>query len=272
MSLHDAIRPYAALFRARARTLFSYRLAAVAGLMTQWAFGFILISVLYAFYESADAAQPMTFAQTVTYTWVGQAMLGMLPWNIDRDTGESIRTGAVAYDLARPLDMYAYWYVRAFAMRTAPTLLKAVPMFVIATFLMPKGLAMAWPGPTAMAAWLISVLGAVLLSAAITVLMQTTMFYTVTGDGVTRILPNVVIVLSGLVIPLPLFPDWMQTVLRYQPFSGVFSDPSLLFCGTLPAREIFRVFPLQLFWTAGFILIGRAILLRGLRKLTVAGG
>ena len=43
-----------------------------------------------------------------------------------------VRTGAVAYELCRPLDLYALWYARAIAWRTAPVLLRAVPMFVFA--------------------------------------------------------------------------------------------------------------------------------------------
>ncbi len=266
------MRTYWALFAARARTLFQYRAAAFAGLMTQWVFGFVMASVLYAFYSRSAAPQPMTFSQTVTYTWLGQAMLGMLPWNIDRQIGESVRTGAVAYDLARPLDLYTHWYARAVALRTAPTLLKSIPMLLIATFLMPEPFAMRWPGIASLLAWLLATGGALLLSCAVTLLMQATLFWTVTGDGITRILPHVVTLLSGMIIPLPLFPDWLQPFLAYQPFSGLSAKPFLLFCQTLPPSAVWGVLLLQLFWTTVFVLLGRAVVRHGLRKLSVAGG
>ncbi len=265
-------RPYIALFTARARTLLQYRAAAFAGLMTQWVFGFVMISVLIAFYGYAKGEQPMALAQTVTYTWLGQAMLGTLPWNIDRETGESVRTGGVVYDLARPLDLYAHWYARTLALRTAPTLLKCVPMFLIATFLMPTPYAMQWPGPAGLCAWLLAVCGGLLLSCSITVLMQTSLFWTVTGDGVTRIMPHVVTFLSGMIIPLPLLPDWLQGFLRFQPFTGVMATPAMLFCGALAPSAVWEALALQLFWTGVFVLAGRALLKKGLGKLSVAGG
>lgn len=266
------MRPYIALLRARARTLFQYRVAALAGLATQWLFGFVMISVLAAFYRYADGPQPMTLQQTVTYTWLGQAMLGMLPWNIDRETADTVRTGAVAYDLARPLDLYAHWYARVLALRTAPTLLRCVPMFLIATFVMPAPYAMQWPAIASVSAWLAATCGALALSCAVTVMMQASLFWTVSGDGITRIVPHIVTLMSGMVIPLPLMPDFLQVFLRYQPFSGLVSTPALLLCGVMPATEVFGVVALQLFWTAAFIALGRIMIRRGLARLTVAGG
>lgn len=266
------MKPYWALFLARARTLFQYRIAAMAGLVTQWVFGFIMISVLSAFYGSTTAEQPMTLAQTVTYTWLGQAMLGTLPWNIDGETGNSIRNGTIAYDLTRPLDLYTHWFARLVAHRTAPTLLKAIPMFLIATFLMPAQFAMQWPAPASFFSWLLSIVGVLVLSCSITALMQTSLFWTVTGDGVTRIVPHIVTLFSGMVIPLPLMPDWLQKFLHYQPFSGLVSTPSLLFCEVLPPGAVWETLALQLTWSAVFIVCGRFALQRGLNRLTVAGG
>lgn len=266
------MRPYWALLVMRARTLFQYRVAALAGLFTQWTFGYVMISVLIAFYAHTTAAQPMTLAQTITYTWLGQAMLGMLPWNIDRETGDSVRTGAVAYDLARPIDLYAHWYARLIALRTAPTLLKAIPMFLIAGIIMPPSLGMAFPPPAAFAAWLLATSGALLLSCSISAFMQATLFWTVSGDGVTRIMPHFVTLFSGMVIPLPLMPDWMQAFLRYQPFSGLVNLPGMLFCQVLPPSQVWEILTLQLIWTAFFVLVGRFVLSKGLTRLTVAGG
>ncbi len=47
---------YRAILSARFRTLLQYRAAAVAGVVTQFAFGFIHIMVLTAFYHIRRAA------------------------------------------------------------------------------------------------------------------------------------------------------------------------------------------------------------------------
>ena len=43
------MRPYIALWRMRFRTLIQYRVAAVAGLLTQISFGLVMVGVLTAF-------------------------------------------------------------------------------------------------------------------------------------------------------------------------------------------------------------------------------
>ena len=68
--------------------------------------------ILAAFYAAATEPQPMNLTQVVAYVWLGQALLGMLPWNVDADLRGQVRDGTVAYDLLRPLDLYAYWFGR----------------------------------------------------------------------------------------------------------------------------------------------------------------
>lgn len=265
------MRSYWALFAARARTLLQYRAAAFAGLVTQWVFGFVMISVMIAFYEQTSVPQPMTLAQVITYTWIGQAMLGFLPWNADAETIDSIRMGTVAYDLTRPIDLYTHWYARVVALRVAPTLLKSIPMFIIATFVMPSEYAMRWPAFSTVLVWFASLMGMLLLSCSFTVILQTTVLWMVRGEGIMRIMPHFVTLFSGMVIPLPLFPGWMQSFLQYQPFAGL-SFPSLLLSGSMPVTMIGQVLLLQVFWSVCFIVFGRWMMRRGLRRLTVAGG
>ena len=59
-------------------------------------------------------------------------MLGLFPWNVDPEIRGQIRTGGVVYELLRPVDLYFLWFARSVARRTAPTALRAVPMFIIA--------------------------------------------------------------------------------------------------------------------------------------------
>ena len=63
-------------------------------------------------------------------------MLAMLPWNAEPEVRSIIRSGTVAYELLRPIDLYSLWYCRAVAGRTAPTLLKGIPIVLFSTLLM----------------------------------------------------------------------------------------------------------------------------------------
>lgn len=264
------MRAYAAILSARFRLLLQYRAAALAGLGTQIFWGFIRVMIFGAFYAAAgDAPQPLRFAQVVTYIWLGQAMLRMLPsWN-DGELQAMIRSGNVAYELVRPVDVYNLWYARAIALLTAPMLLRAVPMLAMALLLFGMQLPASLE---AGAAWALCTLGAALLSASIVTLLNITLLWTLVGDGVRALAGFASWLLSGIVVPLPLFPPKAQVVLEALPFRYIMDVPFRLYVGDIPAGQAAALFLQQLVWTAVLALIGRWILSRGLRRVVVQGG
>ena len=270
-------RPYAALLSARYRMLLQYRAAALAGAVTQLFWGFVRIMILLAFYRSSRAAPPMAFPDVVTYVWLGQALLALLPWNHDALLEREIRTGGVAFELLRPLDLYAYWAMRTLAMRVAATSLRALPIVVLAGLVLPwVGLydwRLAPPHSAAAAALFALALGvAVALGCAITMLVHVSLLWTISGDGMARIMPTLVTVFSGMVIPLPLFPEWSWPILRALPFRALVDVPFRIYSGDIPAGEAAWPLALGVAWSLAFVAAGRALLARGQRMLVVQGG
>ena len=263
------MRAYWALISARFRMLLQYRAAAVAGMGTQIFFGLVLVMIYEAFYRSSAGPQPMTYQDVVTYVWLGQALLAMFPWNVDAEIRAMIRSGAVAYELLRPLDLYATWYCRALAWRTAPTLLRSVPLVITA------GLFLGLRPPPSLAsagAWLLATVGALLLGCAITTLMNISLLWTISGEGISQLVPALVLIFSGMLVPLPLLPAWAQPVLHLLPFRGLIDIPFRLYIGHLPPQQAAPLLAHQLAWTAALILLGRWVLARGQRRLVVQGG
>ena len=263
------MRPYLAVLSARIRMLLQYRAAALAGIGTQLFWGLIRVMIFEAFYRTALVAQPMTYAEVVDYVWLGQALFALLPLTPDDDVRTMVRTGTVAYELARPVDLYAFWYSRALANRIAPTLLRSVPLFCLAYLFF--GL-QAPASPEAAAAWALAMVGAVLLAGALSNLVNVTLLWTIAGEGSTQILMVCVFVFSGMIVPLPLFPDAFQPVLDFLPFRGLADTPYRLYMGHIPASQVWSGVGHQLAWTLGLVGLGRFLLHRGTRRLVVQGG
>jgi ABC-2 type transport system permease protein len=273
-----ALRPYAAIVSARCRMLLQYRAAAIAGLWTQVFFGVVLIMVYEAFYRSAPvAAQPMTLAQLVTYVWLGQALFAMLPWNADAEIRAMVQSGAVAYELVRPVDLYGLWFARAVAQRTAPTLLRAAPMLLIATLGLPLVGLGAWRlgAPASLAAaggFVASLAAALVLGCAISTLINISMMWTVAADGIAILATTTVSLLSGMLVPLPLLPAWSQTAIGWLPFAGLVDLPFRIYNGDIAPAGFAWVLARQLGWTIALVALGRWLLGRGLRRIVVQGG
>jgi ABC-2 type transport system permease protein len=272
MIYKDALAPmtaYLAILSARFRMLLQYRAAAFAGFITQLFWGLIRVMIFAAFYRSSNAPQPMTYEEVETYIWLGQAMLVMMPWNLDPEIKQMMRTGGVAYELLRPLDLYLFWFSRALALRTAPASLRGIPLFAIAWLFFGLQLPPTW---TAAWAWIFATLLAVLLSSAISTLQSISVLWTISGEGMAQLSFATVVIFSGMIIPLPLFPDWMQPFITLLPFRGLCDVPFRIYAGHISPAEYWRELMQQLAWIVGLIFLGRWILSRGMRRLVVQGG
>ena len=263
------LRPYRSFFAARFRMLLQYRGAAFGGMVTQVFFGLILVMVYDAFYRSSDAPQPMSFAEVRSYIWLGQALLALLPWNVEGELRVMIRTGGVAYELLRPLGLYPLWFARTLASRLAPAVLRAVPIFALALAFF--GLQLP-PSPLAALAYLAATAGAIALGAALTVLLTVSLLWTVSGEGITQLGTALVTLLSGMAVPIPLFPDAVRRALEFLPFRGLVDTPFRLYVGSLPPSAVVPLLGHQLAWTAALVALGALALRRGLRRLEIQGG
>ena len=262
------MKPYLAILGARARMLLQYRAAAAAGVACQFFWGLIRMMIFQAFYQNASGPAPMNIEQVVSYVWLAQAFLLLIPFRVDNETAEKIRSGNVVYELLRPIDLYAHWFARAVADRIAPVALRAAPMLIVATL---AGW-LKWTSAAASIACAAALVAATLLSASVCVLVSATMLWTISGRGIESVILTVTFLLSGIIIPLPLFPDSLQPVLNWLPFRGLMDVPFRLFSGHIPLGELPGQLARQLAWTVAIGALGKWLLDRSTRKLVVQGG
>jgi ABC-2 type transport system permease protein len=269
--------PYLAVVSARYRMLLQYRAAAFAGFVTQLFWGAIKLMILAAFFAVSTAEQPMTMAQVIAYVWLGQALLGLLPWGVDPELQEKMNSGAVAYELLRPLDLYGFWYARTVALRCATTTLRMLPMLATVGIVLPLVGLGAWalPPPASAASlllFIVSLLATVALASAITMLMHIALIWTLSGRGFNAIMTGLVTFFSGMVVPLPLFPDWLQGALYWQPFRGLADVPFRIYSGNIALADAPFEIALQLTWAIAIVRIGIAVLARAQARIVVQGG
>ena len=135
---------YLSYFRTQIITGLQYKVAALAGLCTQFFWGFLYVMIYQAFYSHADNST-INFNELVTYVWLNQAFFALIYIRMkDSDILNSIKTGTVAYELCRPYDLYNWWYIKMIAKKYASVLLRFLPIIVVA-FLLPKPYALSLP-------------------------------------------------------------------------------------------------------------------------------
>lgn len=262
------LRPYLTAFRIRALLETQYRGAALGGLVTQAFFGLVYAYLYSALYAGSD---PAGLRATVTYVWLQQMFFRAL-FMSDGEFQQQILSGSLCYTLCRPVDQHLYWISRNLAAQIIGMLMRALPMILL-QFTLPEEVRMILPAsPVALAQFVLSlVLGVFCVSQIQAIALACTM-KTLDHRGLSSMISLLLMTFSGNVVPLTLFPESLQQLIRLQPFAQVLDAPIRMYLEGQAAGEWLLNLAVQLMWIAALMALGRWMWARQLRHVTVQGG
>lgn len=264
---------YISLLRMRFINGLQYRAAALAGIATQFGFGFMFILQYLAFYRTNSAAFPMEINQVVSYIWVQQAFLALyMTWFFEADIFSAIVSGQVVYDLARPMDLYGKWYCQCVATRLAKTILRCLPILIIG-LLLPNPYALILPSNTIQ--FLLFVLSSLLALGVVVsfgMLIYIATFYTLSPVGVRIISAVFADFMSGSIVPLPFFPEGFRQIAELLPFAAMQNMPLRIYSGNISGMKAFYGIGFQLIWLVVLVAIGKLWMKQALKKVIIQGG
>nr|WP_282943407.1 ABC transporter permease [Paenibacillus sp. RC67] len=267
------MKGYIAVFKLRINTGLQYRAAALAGIGTQFFFGFMFIMIFEAFYGHATQEPPMTLSQVVTYTWLKQGFLALVVlWLRDNELFQLITTGNIAYELCRPSGLYGLWYAKLLAQRLSSALLRCFPILIVVFFLPePYGLKLP-PDFTSFLLFLTVLMVGLFMIVALSMLIYISVFVTMSPVGSLLVFSVFGEFFAGLIIPVPLMPSWMQQIVYMLPFHWTADFPFRVFTGNLSKSEAVEGLMFQLIWLAALVVLGKVAMDKALRRVVVQGG
>ena len=267
------MKKYLSFFKMRLMAALQYRTAALAGLSTQFVWGAMEILIYRAFWLEHPERFPMGMQAVASYVWLQQAFLTLFAlWQWEQELIGSVRTGEVAYELVRPMDLYGMWMVRSLALRLGRGLLRLPPVVLLGSLIpAPYGLRLT-VSPAVFALFLLSAALMLLVVCAMVMFLYALTFHLTDPNGVQVISAAAADLLGGAIVPLPFLPDGLRRVAELSPFGAMQNVPLRIFAGDIAGAGIARAMALQMFWAAALIGAGYALMRAGLRRTAVAGG
>ncbi|AEI43915.1 ABC transporter permease [Paenibacillus mucilaginosus] len=267
------MRAYVSVCRMRFLNGLQYRAAALAGVATQLFFGLIFIMVYVAFYNGSTAQAPISLQDIVAYIWLQQIFLAFIMlWARDNEIFQLITGGSIAYELCRPCGIYPFWFAKLLAQRLSSALLRCFPILLIVFFL-PEPYRLSLPeSPGAFALFLITLALGLLLVVSVSMLIYISVFWTLSPTGSILMVSVAGEFFAGMILPIPLMPQWLQTITYVLPFRWAVDLPFRVYSGHIPADEALWGILIQLGWLAFLVGTGRLLLRRALRQVVVQGG
>ena len=111
-----------------------------------------------------------------------------------------------------------------------------------------------------------------LISFAFRFISNSLAFWTTDARGINYLANTVILFFAGFIVPLNFFPPWLARVAALLPFRALANTPVNVYLGNLQGPEIARALIFEMAWLVALILIGRFVLSRVVRRLTVNGG
>ena len=265
------------MFKMRLAAGMQYQAAAWAGVATQFFWGGMQLIIFNAFYNSAGmntgADSPITFSALADFIWMRQAFLALVMlWSMDNDLLNLIASGNMAYELARPLSLYSFWFARILAFRISRTVLRCLPIFIVA-FLLPGDWGFHLPSDiNAFLLFVPSLVLAALLSTALSMLICVLTFASLNPQGARLAVGAASEFLMGAIIPIPFMPPLLQRITAFLPFRYTADFPFRVYSGNISGAEAFNGLGIQAFWLLAVILIGIWGFRVSLKRLVIQGG
>ena len=269
----SGVKKYFSLFRIRFNSGLQYRTAAFSGIACQFAWGIMTVLMFRAFYQADSSAFPMTLEQVSAYTWLRQAFLSaFMVWNYDWQIFNSITDGNVAYELARPLDLYSMWFSKTVSKRLSDCVLRCFPVLVISA-LIPSPYGLSAPmNIQAFSGFVVSMVLGMFLACGLVMIIYALTFFTMQPKGLIFIVGPLSEFLSGDIIPLPFYPENLRKVLELLPFGSITNIPFRIYSGSIGQEDLIRCLFIQMIWLGIIVLLGKWLLNKGLKQTVIQGG
>jgi len=212
-----------------------------------------------------DVMNGLTLSNTLWYLMMAETIeLGRPP--LARTMSENVKDGSIAHILNKPYDFLLYQFSATMGETIFRAMLNAIFGGLTVWWLVgapqhPEGFLIALP----------AILGAWVLHFCINAMIGLSAFVVEDVSAFVWIYQKLAFIFGGMLIPLDFYPQWLQVIAKFLPFSSAIYGPARLF--VTPSVELFvNVMSLQLVWVLvlSFFLI--VAYHRSLTQLTINGG
>lgn len=265
-------RLYLAVAGGSFRRHVTYRAATAAGVFTNVVFGVILSCTFIALWSERPRLGGYDQAQALTFVWIGQALLAaaaLLGGGFQEELQERIRSGDVAVDLYRPVDLQLWWLAFDLGRAAFQLLGRGVVPMVFGALVFPLALP---ADPLVWVAFVLSVALGITVGFAVRYLVALSAFWLLDGAGVNMVSVLLCLFFSGQLLPLTVFPGVFGEVARGLPWAAMLQVPADVLLGRHSGPGLWGALAFQVGWAVLLLVAGRAVQSAATRKVVVQGG
>lgn len=249
--------------------MLAFRLRYYTGVFTY----LINVTVYYFIWRAIFQVDPhfagFTFPEITTYVTVGWIIRSMYFNNIDTEMAEDILDGKITMTMIKPVSVQLSYVARSAGESVFRLCMLSAPTAVVLALIFP----VVPPADAAhFAVFLVSLAGSVMLVAALNFIVGSCAVRLTSILGLLRAKFWAQDLLSGVLVPVSLFPTPLREISRLLPFEHIGFTPLMIYLGKISWREAGAALAIEAFWILGLVGFGAWFWGSMSRRITVHGG
>lgn len=222
-----------------------------------------------ALFKNAESMGGVSVDTMLTYTVISSMISVVLITNVEWRITESVQTGAIAIDLMRPVNIFGVFFAENLGSVTALFFQNLLPIFIIGSLFIKL------PAPRSapqFMLFLISLVLAFFINWYLSVIFGMFSFKVIEMSALIQVKKHLVRLLSGSMIPLWFFPNWLRSVLEILPFPYIYQLPLSIYVGQYTSESLVRGLIIQILWVMVLFLIETRLEKQAIKHVMVQGG
>jgi ABC-2 type transport system permease protein len=207
----------------------------------------IQLSIFHIFFYTS--VNDKLWLQTIVYVIISGAMYNIISINRVPEFADYIKNGKIVKYFIRPMEIFKQCNLQELG-NSLLELLQSLPILIIGIITS----SYLFHNMERLPYYIISLMLSIILSTLITNTIFSFTFITMNYSGIKAILQGVNALLSGTIVPLILWPEYLISNLKYSPFALLIDGPIRVYLGIESFRNVIMY---QIIWCIIFYLIGK---------------
>ncbi|MFH1209841.1 MAG: ABC-2 family transporter protein [archaeon] len=195
-------------------------------------------------YSGQEVIQGFTFQTMIAY-YALNMIVGFFVWtNVDESLEDDVVYGHLSVTLLKPFNFIFFYFFQLLGISSLSIVLEMIPFFLIAIFFFNLSIAPVFY----FVMFFVSIVLALLINFFISYLVGLLAFWFNRISGIRRVKRVLIIFLSGGMIPLAFFPDFLQKIFEYLPFQYIRSVSIGIYLGQYNYLRTLELLLIQVLW------------------------
>ncbi len=263
------INKYKSISNRSLQSMLAYRTSYIITFASNFVNLFAIYFLWQGIYGGRSELGGYTWDQMKTYLLVTFLANSILSWYSETAISGKILDGSVAADLLKPIDFQS----ARLAETLGSSLLEGgMSAIVIGTFMVFTPGVTIPHSPVIWVLFLVSMFAAMLVKFGVVYLAALLCFWSTGSLGIVWARIAVTNLLSGALVPLAFFPDWLERVAMILPFQSIIHTPVTIFLQQAGVLEMLKLIGVQCVWGSVLWVAGKWMWNWAVRQVTIHGG